>query len=412
MGRTTPLLCGILCVAGVAHVEGQVQPPPPARPHFERGDSAVVSGAELFDRIVYLPVRVNGAGPFPFVLDTGAGAFSALDQTVADSLGLRSELLAKGGGAGNDVVDINRADSLSLALDGVAFPPRTVLAIPLHRMDPHWGKRKDGLVGGDLLSTLVTRIDYRHSTLAFHDAASYEYDGPGEVIPLQIFGNFIFVSARVLLHGREDAVDALLMVDTGVRITTFNSPFSLANGLAKQSPTTVRAVTGFGLGGVSRGIVGRVRGIGIGPILIENPVTIFSTDEGGALADSNFSGIIGADILSRFDVVLDYARQRMHLERNGAFAEPFEYDMSGIRFVMEGRRFEVLKVFSVSDGSPAAAAGVSPGDVVTTIDGRDAAGFTRESLRRHMEREGAEVRLTIRRGDAIMDVGMRLRRLV
>lgn len=412
MGRTTPLLCGILCVAGFANVGGQVQPPPPIHPHFERGDSVAVSGVELFDRIVYLPVRVNGAGPFTFVLDTGAGAFSALDQAVADALDLRSELMVKGGGAGNDIVDINRADSVALSLDGLSFAPRAVMAITLHRMDPHWGKKKDGLVGGDLLSSLVTRIDYRHSALVFHDASSYEYKGPGEAIPLQIYDGFIFVSARVLLYDREEAVESLFMVDTGVRITTFNNPFSRANGLADQSPATVQGVTGFGLGGVSRGIVGRVRGIGIGSVLIENPVTIFSTDEGGALADPNFSGIIGADILSRFNVVFDYARQRMHLEKSEVFAEPFEYDMSGIRFVMEGTRFEVLKVFSVFDGSPAAAAGVSPGDVVTAIDGRDASSFTRESLRRYLEREGAQVRLTIRQGDATKDVSVRLRRLV
>lgn len=414
MGRMTPFLCGILCVcvALVAAVGAQAQMPPPAQPRFASGDSSVVSGAELFDRIVYLPVRVNGAGPFSFVLDTGAGALSALDQAVADSLGVRSELMARGGGAGEDVVDINRADSLALSMDGLSFEPRTVMAIPIHRMDPHWGKRKDGLVGGDLLSALVTRIDYEHSALAFHDARSYEYKGPGEVIPLQIYGNHIFASASVLLHGKEEAIEALLMVDTGVRITTFNNPFSRAHGLADRSPDTVQGVTGYGLGGVSRGIVGRVRGIRIGSILIENPVTTFSTDESGALADSNFDGIIGADILSRFNVVFDYARQRMHLEKNLLFAEPSEYDMSGLRFIMEGKRFEVLKVFSVFDDSPAAAAGIAPGDIVTTIDGRDASTFTRESLRRYLEREGAEVRLTIRRGAATRDVSMRLRRLV
>ena len=410
--RLRGVLCGaVLAIAG----ESAGQPPqlpPPAQPRFERGDSVVVAGVQIFDRVVYLPVRVSGAGPFTFVLDTGAGPFSAIDQSVADSLGFGSEFFVSGGGgAGEEETRINRVDSLSVSVDELSFEPRMLIGIPLHRMDPHWGKRKDGLIGGDLLSTLVIRIDYVRPALILHDARSYEYKGPGEAIPLQVLNN-IFVSAEVLLYDRDEPIKAFMMVDTGVRITTFNDPFSRASGLREQSPATTQGVTGFGLAGVSRGVVGRVRGIRLGSILIENPVTVFSTDQRGAFADTSFSGIIGADILSRFDVVFDYSRQRMFLEKNARFADPCKFDMSGLRFVMEGPRFAVLKVFSLFDGSPAAEAGFQPGDVVTAIDGRAASTFTRESLRSYLEREGADVRFTIRRGDVTRDIGLRLRRLV
>jgi len=412
MRKGVLFLCGMIVVAAFCFADTHAQQQAPAVPRFERGDSLAVPGVEIFDRIIYLPARVNGAAPFTFVLDTGAGSFSAIDQSVADSLGMRSALIAQGGGAGEDAVDIKSIDSMAVSVDGLSFEPRTIIAIPLRRMDPHWGKRKDGLVGGDLLSTLVTRIDYEREAVTFHDAGSYEYRGPGERIPLQIFGNYLFASAQVLLYGREAPIDALFMLDTGVRITTFNSPYSRVNGLAAQSPATTAGVTGFGIGGVSRGVVGRVRGLRFGSILIENPVVDFSIDERGALADTGFSGIIGADILSRFNVVIDYARSQIFLEKNRFFGEPAEFDMSGIRFVMEGRRFELLKVFSIFEGSPAAEAGIVPGDVVTAIDGRSPASFTRESLRAYLEREGAEVRLGIKRGAETKQIILHLKRLV
>ncbi len=411
MDKARGLFGVVLCCATLAAAGGPAQPPPPAQPRFERGDSVVVADVRIFDRIVYLPARVNGAGPFTYVLDTGAGALSAIDQTVADSLGLRSQPLGTVGGAGEEDTRITGVDSLSVSVAGLSFEPRLLMGIPLHRMDPHWGKRKDGLIGGDLLRTLVTRIDYVRPCLTFHDARAYEYKGRGEAIPLLDYGQ-IYVSAEVLLDGGKEPVEALMMIDTGVRITTFNAPFSRAHELMKRSHATMEGVTGFGIGGPSRGVVGRVRGLRIGPILVEDPVSIFSTDERGALADTNFSGIIGADILSRFDVVLDYSRQRMFLEKNARFAEPSEFDMSGLRFVMEGERFETLKVFFVFDGSPAAEAGIRPGDVVTGIDGRDASTFTRESLRSHLEREGAQVRFTIRRGERTREISLRLRRIV
>jgi len=384
----------------------------PAIALFERGDSAAVKDVEIFDRIIYMPARVNGFGPFTFVLDTGAGAFSALDQSVADFLGMRSTLLGEGGGAGEDVVKFTGIDSVSWSIEGLSFAPREIVGLPLRRMDSQWGKRKDGLMGGDLLSTLVTCIDYEKKSVVFHDARSYEYQGPGERIPLQNFGNQIFVAAQVLLYGAEKPVEGLFMIDTGVRITTFNTPFSRVNGLAAQSPRTITGVTGYGIGGVSKGVVGRVRGIQLGSILIENPAVDFSTDESGALADSGFSGIIGADILTRFDVVLDYSRSVMVLEKNRFFGAPSEFDMSGIRFVMEGERFETLKVFSVFDGSPASEAGIAPGDVVTTIDEKPSTDFTRETLRAYMERDGAKVRLSVTRGAETKKITLMLRRLV
>jgi S1-C subfamily serine protease len=86
--------------------------------------------------------------------------------------------------------------------------------------------------------------------------------------------------------------------------------------------------------------------------------------------------------------------------------------MCGIRFAMEGKRFDLFKVFSVYEGTPAALAGVAAGDVVTAIDGRAAGNFTREDLREYLQREGEAVRFTIERGDEIRDVTIRLKKMI
>jgi hypothetical protein len=413
MKTTTMILAAALCsvVLCFGTVKAQLNQEP-AAPRFGRDGAVEVKGALIFDRIIYLPVMLNGAGPFSFILDTGAGSVSAVDQSIADSLGLRQAPLQEGGGAGEETVQINAIDSAAISMPGLSFDARTIISIPLHRGDSQWGRRRDGLVGGDLLSTLATRIDYDSKRVDFHEASSYEYTGTGERIPVQILGGFIFLEAEVSLFGKEEPIDAVFMLDTGVRMTTFNSPYSMRHSLAAQSPRTTSGVVGFGIGGVSRGVIGRVRGIRIGSYTLENPVVDFSTDEQGALADTSFSGIVGADILSRFHLVLDYVRSSIILEKNRSFGAPFEFDMCGIRFVMEGEHFDVFKVFSVFGGSPAAEAGIEQGDLVTTIDGRRAGEFTRETLREYLQRDGERVRLTIERGAERKDVTIRLRRLV
>jgi hypothetical protein len=412
MNRTA-FMFGIMLsglIIGPAGMEAQQLPP--AMPRFERGDSLDVRGVEMFDRIVYLPVSINGAGPYTFVLDTGAGELSALDEGTAKAIGLRSAIIGEGGGAGEEVVQFGIADSNMVSMPGLSFAGRPLLTFPIRRMDPQWGKRKDGLVGGDLLSTLVTVIDYERERVVFHDAASYEYEGPGERIPVTMFGNYIIVPAQVSLYGAEKPLEAMFLLDTGVRLSVFNSPYTKEHDLAAQSPRTLAGVTGFGIGGASKGIVGRVKGIRIGSFRFDNPVMSFSADTAGALADTSFAGIIGADFLCRFTVVLDYKRSQIFLEKNAGFGAPFEFDMCGIRFAFEGERFDLLKVFIVYDGTPAALAGIMPGDVVVSIDGRAAASFTREEIREYMLREGKEVRFTIKRGDETRDVAVRLKRVI
>ncbi len=412
MKRSACILYAVFCAAAFRPADAGAQQQSPAVPRFERGDSVEVRDVEIFDRIVYFPASINGFGPYPFVLDTGAGDMSVLDEGTARSIGLRSTIIGEGGGAGQEVVQFGLADSTTLSIPGLSFVDRPLLTLPVRRLDSHWGKRKDGLMGGDLLSTLVTRIDYERKRVVFHDAIAYGYSGPGERLPVELRGNYIFIPVEVLSYGSDEPLKAMFLLDTGVRISVFNNPYAKEHGLAAQSPKTLSGVTGFGIGGASRGVVGRVRGIRIGSFLFDDPVMSFSTDESGVLADTSFAGIIGADFLSRFTVVLDYRRSQIFLEKNGGFAAPFEFDMCGIRFAMEGERFDLFKVFSVFEGTPAALAGVAAGDIVAAIDGRAPGSFTREDLREYLQRDGEAVRFTIERRGETKDVVIRLKKMI
>jgi hypothetical protein len=67
------ILYAVFCAAAFRPADAGAQQQSPATPRFERGDSVDVRGVEIFDRIVYFPASINGFGPYPFVLDTGAG---------------------------------------------------------------------------------------------------------------------------------------------------------------------------------------------------------------------------------------------------------------------------------------------------------------------------------------------------
>ena len=410
--RYLTLLAAVAVWAAPAVLQAQEQSAPlPLKPRFLTGNSSETIPADIFDAIIYLPVKIDGQGPFSFILDTGNGGPPILNERMARALQIPlGNKIPVAGGAGSKPVDLFLIDKLDLSFPGLGFGAVPSATLPLDLMDSHWGKRKDGLIGGTVLSTVITDIDYAGKTVRFLDPKTFVAPA-GEVIPIEVYGQ-PFVRVKVFLYGVPQPAEALMMVDTGVRITTFNAPFSKQNRLPERSPKTLATMTGFGVNGESWGVVGRVQAIQIGSIRIENPVVDFSTDGAGALASDRFSGIIGADILRRFHVVFDYPGGRMVLEKNADFGAPFEFDMSGLRLVAEGDGLDVFKVFYVADKTPAREAGLLAGDELRTIDGRKASDFSWESLRAYFQRPGETVRLEIARAGRTIPVTLNLRRLV
>ena len=102
----------------------------------------------------------------------------------------------------------------------------------------------------------------------------------------------------------------------------------------------------------------------------------------------------------------------MILEPNCHFSEPDEYDMSGLLLIAEGNEFKTFKVRHLIEDSPATAAGLSEGDVISAVNGTPASKLSLEQVRRMFKKEGQSYLLSIKRGDERMQIRIRLRRLI
>ena len=380
-------------------------------PIFIRGNGTEDIPFELFDNIIYLPVKIDESETQSFILDTGCGHASAIDENLARTLNLTFGEKRSLYGAGENQVDIFMIDDVDVSVSGLSFHDQLFFTIPFDSIDPHWGKRKDGLLGANLLSKVVTEINYESKSVRFYHPASFEYRGKGEAVPFQNFGQ-PYIAGKLFLYGKKRPVDAYFMIDTGMRITSLTRPFAMENDLAVQSPKTVTTMSGYGIGGESWGVIGRVKSVQIGNIMIDQPVVDFSTDEKGALASPHFSGIIGADILHRFQVVIDYPEQKIYLEKNRYFNQPFEFDMSGIRLVSEGTHFRRYRIFHIIERSPAAEAGLQVGDIIVSVNGEKSVHYTMEEMKQLLIGDGKKVRLEVSRNSKKWVVELRLRRMV
>ncbi len=118
--------------------------------------------------LAIVDVRVNGQGPYRFVVDTGASN-SAISRTLAERLMMqRGVPVPVMGASGSSPAYMTKATMLEVA--GRRFPEFTFAAGDfLDRLGYAVGTRVDGVLGANAFQNLVLRIDYPKQRLSLEN---------------------------------------------------------------------------------------------------------------------------------------------------------------------------------------------------------------------------------------------------
>ncbi|MFN2515225.1 MAG: aspartyl protease family protein [Pyrinomonadaceae bacterium] len=365
---------------------------------FASGQSARRIPFEFVGNHIYLRARVNDSEPLWFLLDSGASAsYFGVQQAKALGLGVQGQSL-----------------KVAVSLPGVRLLNQN-FSIASFGFSGYDGHAIDGMLGYDFINRFVIEIDYVNRTVNLYDPKDYKYSGLGDIIPLIMLeddsgGKVPLVRTKIMQLGRAQ-IEGKFIADLAVRAAiTFNTRFVEANKLLQTPQKTIQAVLGAGaMVRESKQPIGRLPNILLGRFTIQNPVAIFFQDKQGVMASPEFDGVLGSEILRRFKVIFDYSRQQMILEPNRYFSEAYEHDMTGMLLVTEGTGFRVK---AVMEDSPATAAGLQEGDVISAINGKPASALKLEQLRVMFMRERRSYRLTINRSKQRIQTIIKLRRLI
>jgi outer membrane lipoprotein-sorting protein len=359
---------------------------------------------ELVNNHIYLKTKMNNSPPLSFLLDTGAGA-NCLDLSKAQELGMQTvgRVEAKGVGGSSDA-SFFKVDSI--VVGDLTLLDQNMAAIQLSLLGRFDGRQIDGILGYDLFCRFVVEIDYANQTLTIWEPDSFTYSGPGEGIDILIEGNTPQLTGKI---DGEQVAD--FRIDTGSRNSLdLHAPFVREHELLKKYPKYVDAPAGFGVGGATKGVIGRIKSLQIGNFTIPSPVTGFSLADQGAFATTKSAGNIGGGLLRRFKVIFDYSHNQMILEKNENFYLPDRYNMSGL-FLMEEEG--KIRVYTVLKNSPADGANIKASDQILTINNSSVTNYSLQQIRDLLnQKEGTKITLKIESRGETKEVELILKGLI
>ncbi len=351
--------------------------------------------------------RINDSELVWLMLDTGASG-SVLDLEFARSLRLALAGQPTVTGVGGSV-QASYAAGLRLTLRDAELRNQTFTVTPLNMLPSVMGRPVVGILGFDLFSRFVVELDYEAREVLLHASRSYEYRGPGAVIPLSLHTNQPYVRASIRVAGR--TLDGDYVIDLGSGNTVMLAADYADEHRIRTSISRTIEFPAASVGGPFQVAVGRLEELQLGSFRVSRPLVLFPS---GLVTAPGRAGNIGGKVLSRFRVIFDYARERMILEPTTRLSESDEFDMSGLRFTAATatRSAVGVSISAVLRDSPAAEAGVRAGDLLLAVDGVTARDMSLTELRELFRQLDREFSLEVQTGSTRRTVRIRLRRLI
>lgn len=250
------------------------------------------------NRRLTLPVIVDGAGPYAFMIDTGSQA-TAITHEIRAALALPSAGTATLVGMASrrevDLVDIGRIEFGANSFTNFAAPV-------LERNNVG----ADGIIGLDALQDFRVLIDFRNQTIAVEDASERDRNGGFEIVvrARTKLGQLLITDALV------EGVRATVIIDTGAQASLANTALRDRVRAKRAQEVLTTDVNGVDLLG-ELAIVSTLTIEGLA--LTDVPLTFADTPAFAALGLADKPALsLGMQHLALFDrVAIDFARQRI-----------------------------------------------------------------------------------------------------
>ena len=323
--------------------------------------------------LIIIPVNINDSDTLNFILDTGVRLPIITELPFVNKLNLNYMMPVKIKGLDNgEGLTAYRSGNNTLHISGLTaqnqevqmiidedFQISHMLGIPVH-----------GLIGFNLFKDFVVEINYQDEELTLYKPEYYKYhDRKSDIImPLHFDGTKPFVRTTIVTDSMKE-VPVKLLVDTGASDALWLSEKS--DERIRIPENHIETFLGRGLSGDLYGTKARIDAIWVGPLLMTQPIVAFPDSElmDQLITSNDRNGTIGAEILRRFYVTVDYRNSRLTLRPTSRIKDDFNYNMSGMEVINPIPGLPVYTIADITKDSPAFYAGLQKDDQILSVNG-------------------------------------------
>ncbi len=376
---------------------------------------------KFINNLIILPVIINDSDTLQFILDTGVGTSIMTELSIGDSLLLNYTRQVKLNGLGQgEPIDALHSTGNIFNVSSIRGTNQDLIILlqNVFNLSSAFGTRIHGLLGYNIFVNFIVEIDYSKKIISFHDPETYEYEKgwwifqsgrKSETLPLIIHETKPYILAYIVMnHGSR--IPVKLLVDTGASHSLWLDTFS--DTLIKVPDTAIEVFLGKGLNGDIFGKLGKISEMHIGNYIFSNPIAAFpdSISAGQSRGLDYRNGTLGAEILRRFNVIIDYPNKKITLSKNNSFNDPFKVNRSGIDIETPIPELPYYVISHVRKGSPAEDAGLRRGDELKYINNNRAYKLSINDIYQFFYRKpGKKIKLGIIRDDYNFSVDLYLR---
>lgn len=226
----------------------------------------------------------------------------------------------------------------------------------------------DGIFGTNYYKNKIIEINYEKKFLKVHsnfnsfDISSYKS------ILLTKVDNYFCVPINININDSA-IISGKMILDTGSPSTIISNITSNKNDLSKKIKDKIYYnVTTGGFGGSSSGYYFITDKIKLGSFELNKVNMSFSLDSAGILSQDKYIGVLGNDILEKFDIIIDFIYNKLYLRPNLHYNEENKPSRLGFTYINKSLTQDGWIVSGLYDNTKAVELGLNLFDTIISIN--------------------------------------------
>jgi hypothetical protein len=295
-----------------------------------------------------------------FILDSGSGGISLDSSTCAEfNIPLKASDTTITGIGGTHKVSF--AFNQTLNMPGLKIEHLNFHVNNYEVLSSVYGEKVDGIIGYSFFSRYIVKINFDSSTIEVYSPGKITYPKNGTVL----HPAFTNLPIQWLDIKDKRKMGFNFYLDTGAGLCLLMSDqFAKDSGilLSRRRPVITQAE---GMGGKLQMRLTVIKEVKVGPYRFRAVPTYLYKDDYNVTSYPFTAGLLGNDLLRRFNMTFNYPNHEIHLQPNSHFNEDFDYAYTGLGIYFVNGKIMVEDVIA---GSPADKAHFKAGDEILAVN--------------------------------------------